>query len=82
MEGLICARLKYINGAMEGLEMEYREGEGLGVVFRADRFYYVNNQWFFSAREGIEKGPYQSREEASSELLVYINYLSEKGLLN
>lgn len=62
--------------------MENREGEGLGVVFRADRFYYVNNEWFFSAREGIERGPFQSREEASSELLVYIHDISEKDLLN
>lgn len=41
-----------------------RQGEETRTHFRTDRFYRVNDVWFFSTREGIEMGPYPSRMEA------------------
>lgn len=36
-----------------------------------DRFFQVNGQWFFSAREG-EIGPFRTREQARREAMAYI----------
>ncbi len=40
--------------------------------FRAnDRFFQINGQWYFSAREG-DIGPFRSRSEAQREAEAYI----------
>ncbi len=40
--------------------------------FRAhDRFFQINGQWYFSAREG-DIGPFRSRSEAEREAEAYI----------
>lgn len=36
-----------------------------------DRFFQVNGQWYFSAREG-EIGPFRNREQARREAMAYI----------
>jgi len=36
-----------------------------------DRFFQVNGQWFFSAREG-EIGPFRTRDQARREAVAYI----------
>lgn len=36
-----------------------------------DRFFQVNGQWYFSAREG-DIGPFRSRDQALSEATAYI----------
>ncbi|MBK79759.1 MAG: hypothetical protein CMQ43_02410 [Gammaproteobacteria bacterium] len=37
-----------------------------------DRFFQVNGQWYFSAREG-EIGPFRTRDQARREAMAYIN---------
>jgi hypothetical protein len=50
----------------------HRKGE-LGVVpLRSGRFFYIDSKWYFSCREGKEKGPYKTKEEAEKALLAYI----------
>jgi len=36
-----------------------------------DRFFQINGQWYFSAREG-DIGPFRSREQARMEAMAYI----------
>ncbi|HEX7037339.1 MAG TPA: DUF6316 family protein [Pseudomonadales bacterium] len=41
-----------------------RAGESPRTWFRTSRFFIVGGGWFFSTRENIDVGPYQTREEA------------------
>lgn len=41
-----------------------RDGEPSRMWFRTSRFFLVDEAWFFSTREGIDVGPYATREEA------------------
>jgi hypothetical protein len=55
----------------------HRKGE-LGVVpLRSGRYFYIDNKWYFSCREGKEKGPYESKEDAEKALLAYIEGMTE-----
>ncbi|WP_145999267.1 DUF6316 family protein [Oceanicoccus sp. KOV_DT_Chl] len=60
--------------------MEYRAGETSSHFFRAQRFYCICEKWFFSTREHLQRGPYQSREEAEMELLLYLRHVNEGGI--
>ncbi len=44
----------------------------VAMSFRNDRFYCVNNEWFFSIRRGPDQGPYSSKEEAQLALKSFI----------
>lgn len=55
----------------------HRKGE-LGVVpLRSGRYFYIDNKWYFSCREGKEKGPYESKEDAEKALLAYIKEMPD-----
>ncbi len=55
----------------------HRKGE-LGVVpLRSGRFFYIDSKWYFSRREGKEKGPYASKAEAEKALLAYIDEMQQ-----
>jgi hypothetical protein len=45
---------------------DHRNGEAPAAHFRSGRAIYVNGQWFISTREGIEVGPYPTRDDADS----------------
>lgn len=47
--------------------------------FRSDRFFNEGNQWYFATREGTVEGPYESRAEASQELMLYLRNLEAKA---
>ncbi|WP_369602885.1 DUF6316 family protein [Hahella sp. SMD15-11] len=49
-----------------------REGEEGPVPFRSDRFFCVAGKWHFTTREGVEIGPFSSRERAQEGLKAYI----------
>lgn len=52
---------------------KYRKGEeGQGIPFRTGRFFCVGLEWYFATREGIDRGPYPSKQEAEAELHMYI----------
>ncbi len=52
-----------------------RRGEKRKTRFRSDRLFVADSQWYFSTREGEEKGPYATREEAEAELVRYIYHV-------
>jgi hypothetical protein len=46
--------------------MEHRVNEPPKNYFRsADRCFQMNGEWFFATREGIDVGPYATREAAA-----------------
>ena len=42
---------------------------------RTDRFFTIQQQWFFSTREGSAIGPFTDREEASAGLNNLIEFM-------
>ncbi len=42
--------------------------------FRDNRFYRMVDNWYFTTREGIDFGPFDSQNEAENQLLNYINH--------
>jgi hypothetical protein len=40
-----------------------------------DRFVSQNGEWFYTTREGEERGPFSSRDEAQGDLIIYLRHL-------
>ncbi len=61
--------------------MSAREGEAEKVHFRADRFHQSNGQWYYLTRDGVQHGPYATREDAAMELKFYLQKIGvyERG---
>lgn len=49
-----------------------RRGESGHIPFRTGRFFSVGGEWFFSTREGENRGPYSSRQAAEAALLNFV----------
>ena len=47
------------------------------VVFRADRIFASNGEYFFDTREGTTLGPFASREQAEQAIQQYIDRMSD-----
>jgi len=45
--------------------MSHRQDEPEGRHFRSDRLVVVNGSWFIATREGIDVGPFPSRDAAA-----------------
>lgn len=62
--------------------MKAREGENRESWFRCNRFYNLKGKWYFSTREGVDFGPFESKDEAISELDSFITryqaYIAKK----
>jgi len=54
-----------------------RAGDGKNF-FKTDRTFLVNGQWFFSTREGVDQGPFESKVDAECEIALYIRRAVEK----
>lgn len=52
--------------------MKAREGENRESWFRCNRFYNLKGKWFFSTREGVDFGPFDSKADAEQELQGFI----------
>lgn len=50
-----------------------REGENGIPPFRSGRFFVVSNNWYFTTREGLDKGPFASKREAESALNSFLD---------
>jgi hypothetical protein len=48
------------------MDPSHRDGEQPGQHFRGDRCVMVNGQWFVATREGIDVGPYTTRDAAEA----------------
>jgi len=46
-------------------------------VFRSDRYFLVDGKWYFTTREGSNEGPFESADQARSQL---VQYLLDKGI--
>ena len=57
--------------------MSVRTGETDKRWFRSERFTHVNDQWFFTTREMTEEGPFESKQDAAMELILYIRYCND-----
>ena len=45
--------------------------------FQMDRFVHQNGEWFYTTREGEEKGPFESKEDAEGDLITYIRHIHD-----
>ncbi len=50
------------------------DGKDEKLHFQMDRLVQQNGEWFYMTREGEEKGPFESREDAEGDLVVYIRH--------
>ena len=46
--------------------------------FRSDRFFCEEGNWYFTTRENVIRGPYESREDAERELMLYLRDLQTR----
>ena len=51
----------------------HRKGERGAVPFRSGRFFNIDNDWYFSCREGQDNGPFSNREAANDALKTYLS---------
>lgn len=58
--------------------MNHRQGEGEKHWYRSDRFFVVNNQWYFSTREKLDVGPFGSEDGAQQGLKLFIKNMSHE----
>lgn len=57
----------------------HRKGELGAVPFRSGRFFYIDSKWYFSCREGKEKGPYDNKNKAEKALFAYIEQMEDRA---
>ena len=56
-----------------------RQGESGKRPFRSGRLFKVDNEWYVATREGVNLGPYESREEAEGAIDSFIKVLTDEG---
>ena len=54
-----------------------RKGESGSIPFRTGRFFTVESKWFCSSREGIDHGPFSSKQEAEISLGVFLENIMD-----
>ena len=52
-----------------------RAGESGPIPVRSDRFYLLQDQWFFATREGAPMGPFETREGAEVGIVDFLEFL-------
>ena len=53
------------------------DGEESKTHFQMDRFVQMNGQWFYTTREGEERGPFDSKVDAEGDLIAYIREMDQ-----
>ncbi len=53
----------------------HRDGENGDIPSRCERYFSMENEWFFSTREGSSVGPFTSLESANIGLNDYLEFL-------
>ncbi|MEH6556402.1 MAG: DUF6316 family protein [Oceanicoccus sp.] len=59
--------------------MECRDGETETSKFRANRYFCISGQWFFSTREHLQVGPFPTQDDAEMELSFFLRHMDEWG---
>lgn len=55
----------------------HRDGESGHIPFRSGRFFNIGGSWYFSCREGMDRGPYDTRSLAETALFEHIKHCGE-----
>ncbi len=45
--------------------------------FKTNRIFQVNGEWYFTTREGEDKGPFTSKADAEVQIALYIRRILE-----
>lgn len=45
--------------------------------FKTNRIFQVNGEWYFTTREGEDKGPFASKADAEVQIALYIRRILE-----
>ncbi|MGI1678858.1 MAG: DUF6316 family protein [Cellvibrionaceae bacterium] len=53
--------------------MQCREKESVKSWFRSDRFFTIENRWYFITREGQNVGPFESINHARTGVNLFLN---------
>ena len=43
--------------------------------FQMNRFVQQNGEWFYATREGVERGPFETKDAAEDDLSAYVYHL-------
>ena len=54
---------------------EHRVGENGVLPYRTTRVFNIGPEWFFAVRDGKDRGPFESKQNAVSGLKQYLNLL-------
>ena len=54
------------------------EKDADALYFQMDRFMQQNNEWFYTTREGEERGPFKSKDDAEKDLIAYLKTIKSK----
>lgn len=57
--------------------MTRKEDDDSKLFFQMDRFVQQNDEWFYTTREGEERGPFESKEDARGDLIAYMRHLKK-----
>lgn len=60
--------------------MEHRIGETGLLPFRTSRVFNVGVQWYFAVRDGKDCGPFENKQDATSELNLYLSNFAVKKI--
>jgi hypothetical protein len=71
--------LALVSKGIDISDIKLRINENGGTYFRSGRFFKVDSNYFFSTREGVEIGPYQSVEAAEGGLARFIDSMVKDG---
>jgi len=50
------------------------DSEDEKIHFQMDRLVQLNGEWFYTTREGEERGPFESKDDAEGDMLFYIRH--------
>ncbi len=50
------------------------DGKDEKLHFQMDRLVQQNGEWFYMTREGVERGPFESKEDAEGDMIAYIRH--------
>lgn len=54
--------------------MARKEDKDSKLFFQMDRFVQQNDEWYYTTREGEERGPFESKADAKGDLIAYLRH--------
>ncbi len=52
-----------------------RKHEAGPIPFRTGRFFCIDSKWFFACREGLDRGPFDTRDDAIVAMQIFLTSL-------